>query len=294
MKREYFSARISDFINKNTNEILGEITHNNEFPLEQTQRDAWEEEIRILKKALIHYDGAIFFEFAIPRMGKRIDVLLIIGSVIFVLEFKVGEKDFQSYSIDQVWDYAMDLQNFHDTSHHQFIAPILIATKSRISNFSVSTTIQNSKILEPIKANSDLLCEIIKESVLFCDGNSIDAQEWEQGKYQPTPTIIEAAMALYNGHSVLEISRNDAGAKNIQVTSTAISQIISISKSKSQKSICFVTGVPGAGKTLVGLNIATQNIDDITDTYSVFLSGNGPLVAILREALARDKVNQGK
>jgi len=294
MRREYFSASISEFKNKKTNEILGELVHNNEFPLEQTQRDAWEEEIRILKKALIDYDGSIYFEFSIPRMGKRIDVLLIIKSVIFVLEFKVGEKEFQSYAIDQVWDYALDLQNFHETSHQQFIAPILIATKSIISNYYISTTIQNSKILLPIKANCELLCEIINEALLFCEGNDIEIPKWEQGKYQPTPTIVEAAMALYNGHSVLEISRNDAGAKNIQLTSTALSQIISVSKEKQQKSICFVTGVPGAGKTLVGLNIATQNIDNKTDTYSVFLSGNGPLVAILREALARDKVSRGK
>jgi hypothetical protein len=294
MRREYFSASISEFIDINTNEILGELVHNNEFPLEQTQRDAWEEEIRILKEVLIYYDGAIYFEFSIPRMGKRIDVLLIIGSVIFVLEFKVGENEFYSYAIDQVWDYAVDLQNFHETSHNQYIAPILIATKSNISNYYISTTIQNSKILEPIKANSEILREIINESLLFCDGNDIEILKWDQGNYQPTPTIVEAAMALYNGHSVLEISRNDAGAKNIQVTSDAISKIISISKKKPQKSICFVTGVPGAGKTLVGLNIATQNIDDKTDTYSVFLSGNGPLVAILREALARDKVSRGK
>ncbi len=294
MRREYFSASISEFKNKETNEILGELVHNNEFPLEQTQRDAWEEEIRILKKALIDYDGSIYFEFSIPRMGKRIDVLLIIKSVIFVLEFKVGEKEFQSYAIDQVWDYALDLQNFHETSHQQFIAPILIATKSIISNYYISTTIQNSKILLPIKSNCELLCEIINEALLFCEGNDIEIPKWEQGKYQPTPTIVEAAMALYNGHSVLEISRNDAGAKNIQLTSTALSQIISVSKEKQKKSICFVTGVPGAGKTLVGLNIATQNIDNKTDTYSVFLSGNGPLVAILREALARDKVSRGK
>lgn len=294
MRREYFSASISEFKNKETNEILGELVHNNEFPLEQTQRDAWEEEIRILKKALIDYDGSIYFEFSIPRMGKRIDVLLIIKSVIFVLEFKVGEKEFQSYAIDQVWDYALDLQNFHETSHQQFIAPILIATKSIISNYYISTTIQNSKILLPIKSNCELLCEIINEALLFCEGNDIEIPKWEQGKYQPTPTIVEAAMALYNGHSVLEISRNDAGAKNIQLTSTALSQIISVSKEKQKKSICFVTGVPGAGKTLVGLNIATQNIDNKSDTYSVFLSGNGPLVAILREALARDKVSRGK
>ncbi len=124
--------------------------------------------------------------------------------------------------------------------------------------------------------------------------SAIDPTQWESGRYQPTPTIIEAAMALYNGHSVSEISRSDASAINLSETSDAVSEIIRLSKEKSHKSICFVTGVPGAGKTLVGLNIATKHIDKDNDLYSVFLSGNGPLVAILREALARDKVRHEK
>jgi hypothetical protein len=99
-------------------------------------------------------------------------------------------------------------------------------------------------------------------------------------------------MALYNHHSVSEISRSDASAINLSTTSNSISEIIEISRAKSQKSICFITGVPGAGKTLVGLNIATTHIDKKNELYSVFLSGNGPLVSILREALARDKVNR--
>jgi hypothetical protein len=125
-------------------------------------------------------------------------------------------------------------------------------------------------------------------------GNDIDRKQWEQGRYCPTPTIIEAAMALYNNHSVEEISRSDASAINLSQTSDALSAIIRSSKENSRKSICFVTGVPGAGKTLVGLHIATTHIDKSNDLYSVFLSGNGPLVAILREALARDKVKRGK
>src|SRR5690606_33097313 len=117
----------------------------------------------------------------------------------------------------------------------------------------------------------------------FVDGNDINPLQWESGRYQPTPNIIEAAMALYNGHSVSEISRSDASAINLSQTSDAISEIIRISKENSHKSLCFVTGVPGSGKTLVGLNIATNHIDKDNDLYSVFLSGNGPLVAILRE-----------
>lgn len=294
MRREYYSDTIADFLKSTPNEILGKLVQSNDFALEQTQRDAWLEEISILKKALQPYKGSIYFEYSIPRMGKRIDVVVITGSTIFVLEFKVGESEFPSYATDQVWDYALDLKNFHETSHEPFIAPVLIATKANNILSTISTTPHNDKMLFPIKCNGELLNQVIADVLRFAEGSAIDPTQWETGRYQPTPTIIEAAMALYNGHSVSEISRSDASAINLSETSDAVSEIIRLSKEKSHKSICFVTGVPGAGKTLVGLNIATKHIDKDNDLYSVFLSGNGPLVAILREALARDKVRHEK
>lgn len=294
MKREYYSDSIANFLKTTPDEILGVLSRNNDFSLEQTQRDAWLEEINILQRVLIHYEGAIYFEYSIPRMGKRIDVVLLIGSVIFVLEFKIGEKEFLSSAIDQVWDYALDLKNFHETSHLPLIAPVLIASKARSVYPVISPKLQNDKLLFPIKCNVELLEEVINNVLLLTEDVKIDRTQWESGRYCPTPTIIEAAMALYNNHSVSDISRRDASAVNLSDTSDAISEIIRFSKEKLHKSICFVTGVPGAGKTLVGLNIATKNINKQTDLYSVFLSGNGPLVAILREALARDKVRHEK
>ena len=294
MKREYYSDTISDFLRRNNDEILGKLAQGNDFALEQTQRDAWLEEIRILKNVLRTYKGSIYFEYSIPRMGKRIDVVLVIGAVIFVLEFKVGEKEFPPYAIDQVWDYALDLKNFHETSHDSYVAPVLIATNAKVNAAIIATTSHNDKLLVPIKCNEDLLAHVLIDALSFSDGNEINSAQWEMGRYQPTPSIIEAAMALYSGHSVDEISRSDASAINLSRTSDAVSEIIQVSKQNSAKSICFVTGVPGAGKTLVGLNIATKHIDKDNDLYSVFLSGNGPLVAILREALARDKVRREK
>jgi len=294
MKREYYSDAIADFLKSTPNEILGKLAQNNDFALEQTQRDAWLEEIRILQKTLQPHKGSIYFEYSIPRMGKRIDVVLLIGSVIFVLEFKVGEKEFQSHAIDQTWDYALDLKNFHETSHESYIAPILIATKAKAVTAIISTTPHNDKLLYPIKCNEELLNEVIADVLLFAEGEDINSVNWEKGRYQPTPNIIEAAIALYSGHSVTDISRRDASAINLSQTSDAISGIIRVSKEQSHKSICFVTGVPGSGKTLVGLNVATTHIDKDNDLYSVFLSGNGPLVAILREALTRDKVKREK
>ena len=294
MRREYYSDSIANFQKTTPDEILGILARNNDFSLEQTQRDAWLEEINILQKVLSRFEGAIYFEYSIPRMGKRIDVVLLIGPAIFVLEFKIGEKEFLSYAIDQVWDYALDLKNFHESSHALLIAPLLIATKAKSVYPVVAITLHNDKLLLPIKCNVELLDQVISTVLLFAENGKIDRTQWESGRYCPTPTIIEAAMALYNGHSVSDISRSDASAINLSETSDAISEIIRYSKKKLQKSICFVTGVPGAGKTLVGLNIATKHIDNHTALYSVFLSGNGPLVAILREALTRDKVRHEK
>jgi hypothetical protein len=294
MKRAYYNDSIENFLTTLPEEIIGKIALKNEFSLEQTQKDAWLAEIIILKEVLPPYKGSIYFEYSIPRMGQRIDVIILTGAVIFILEFKIGEKEYSSNAIDQVMDYALDLKNFHESSHEQFIAPILIATKAKNIYSIVATTPQNDKLLLPIKSNIILLGKIIEDVLSFSEGNEINRTQWEQGRYCPTPTIIEAAMALYNNHSVEDISRSDASDINLTQTSDAVSAIIRSSKKNSRKSICFVTGVPGAGKTLVGLHIATTHIDKSNDLYSVFLSGNGPLVAILREALARDKVKREK
>ena len=295
MNRAYYSNSIQNFLISTQNEVLGIISGNSEFSDEQTQKGAWKEEIRILKSILEKYKGSIYFEYAIPRMGKRIDVLLIIHSVVFILEFKVGEREFNSYDVDQVWDYALDLKNFHETSHDKLLCPILIATNARNSGPIVLLTPQNDHLLIPIKCNSETLSETIKTVLDFCkENNQIDIQDWEKGRYHPTPTIIEAAMALYNNHSVENISRNDASAINLSQTSDSVSEIIRLSKEKSEKAICFVTGVPGAGKTLVGLNIAQKHIDKNDELFSILLSGNGPLVKILQEALARDSVRRAK
>lgn len=294
MKRWHYGSTIGEFLLASEQEILGKLVEKHAFSLEQTQRNAWAEQISILKNTLGPYAGRIYFEYSIPRMGKRIDVVLLIESVVFVLEFKVGEKEFPVCAIDQVFDYALDLKNFHKKSHHATIVPILISTQSNVKFTTTSIESGSDGIISPIPANSKILPNIIADVLRFFNGESLDPVEWEQSQYQPTPTIIEAAMALYSGHSVSEISRSDAGAINLGITSDTISDIIHESKVQCHKSICFVTGVPGSGKTLVGLNIATRHLDRDTDLYSVFLSGNGPLVAVLREALARDQVKRAR
>ncbi len=279
---------------QSSDEINGVIHRNYLFQLQQDQSKSWFEQIEILKKILIGFEGLIIFEFSIPRMGSRVDVILIIKNVVFVLEFKVGENKFHNSDIEQVWDYALDLKNFHETSQNHFIAPILIATDAKQTDNTISITKHEDKVIIPVKSNSANLLMIITQILEFADGNFIDFNSWSDGKYSPTPSIIEAAMSLYNSHSVIEITRSDATAINLASTSNSISDIIEFSKNNSIKSICFVTGVPGAGKTLVGLDVATKHMDKEERTTSVYLSGNGPLVAILREALTRDKVKREK
>jgi hypothetical protein len=294
MKRAFYAEDISTFLSTASETVLGKLAERNSFSLERSQLDAWMEEIRILRAVLQGHDGTIYFEFSIPRMGKRIDVVLLIGAVIFVLEFKVGESLFSACAVDQVWDYALDLKYFHESSHKQFIAPILVATNAKPVSAQIFMTPQDDKLLHPVKCNVERLGTVIGEVLCFCGGQLLDRSYWEAGRYCPTPTIVEAAMALYGGHAVADISRSDASAINLTETSQAICEIIDASRKASRKSICFVTGVPGAGKTLVGLNVATAQLHNPNAYHSVFLSGNGPLVSVLREALTRDKVLRAK
>jgi hypothetical protein len=290
MKRCYYSASINDFLTTNECSIVGELVLNSEFSTEQTQSDAWLFQIQFLKTALDGRTGFIYLEFAIPRMGRRIDAVIVDSNVIFVVEFKVGATEFLAADIDQVWDYALDLKNFHETSHVHLIAPFLVATSARGEGLPDPLVPEADDLFAPLKVGTDTFIATYTAILNSATGESIDHNLWRTGRYSPTPTIIEAATALYQQHSVEEISRRDASARNLKVTSSAVSQIIADSRARGEKAICFVTGVPGAGKTLVGLDIATKYLDASGATQSVFLSGNKPLVDILTEALARDAV----
>jgi DUF2075 family protein len=291
MLNYYYRDNIQSFIRKRSEEIIGQINIFNQFDSSMNQNKSWEIQIRILKEALHNFDGTIFFEFSIPRMGKRVDALVIIKNIVFVIEFKVGEHKYLRNNIEQVWDYALDLKNFHETSHDAVLVPILVATEAKQSFTEIATTSHNDKLTLPIRSNKSSLYEALKNTLSFFDeGEIIDGNIFSKGRYIPTPTIVEAALSLYNNHTVDEITRSDATAKNLTDTTSSISRIIHSSKLNRTKSICFVTGVPGAGKTLVGLKVATSHLDQQNGNASVYLSGNGPLVAILQEALARDKI----
>ena len=294
--RAYSSSSIREFLSALPDTVLGELTRNCGFAIETSQRDAWLKQIGILQKQLTPWldSDQLFFEFVVPRMGRRIDVLAIIRNTIFVIEFKVEETHFTRAALDQVWDYALDLKNFHEPSHHVTIAPILVATEANEGFSAVAASHHNDGVLMPIKTSPESLSACIEQVLWISEGPDINPDRWIHGRYKPTPTIVEAASALYGQHSVAELSRSDAGAKNLSVTSAAVDQVIESARTQRKKAICFITGVPGAGKTLVGLDVATKHMDASSELHSVYLSGNGPLVKILCEALTRDEIARGK
>lgn len=291
--RSYYSATIADFLRQSDREILG-IIHANDISAETTiqQSNTWESEVHILKDQMRSFaDGRIIFEYTIPRMGKRVDTVVLYKNIVFLLEFKVGDKEYRQSTYDQVYDYALDLRNFQKESHDKLIVPIMVSTNApRYQN----TLTERERIIEPIRCNPQNLGVSIKYIAQQYSEPDFNYVLWENSEYLPTPTIVEAAQALYRGHNVHDITRSDAGAENLTVTTDEINRIIEHSKANGRKSICFVTGVPGAGKTLVGLNIAIQRSDAQQGEHAVFLSGNFPLVTVLQEALARDKVEQEK
>ena len=289
MQVAYYQAPIPAFLLANESEILGKLTRAHGFTLEQQQRNAWLEQVRIMRQAVRQFKiGHMLFEFAIPRMGKRADVVLVIGGTILVLEFKVGATTFDRSGIEQAHDYALDLKNFHRGSHSLSIVPIVVGTCAKPQG-AQELQWASDMVAAPVLANADEIPQIINHCVRNGGEVSIDFDSWVSSGYQPTPTIVEAAQALYQQHGVEEIARSDAGAQNLGLTANCIAEIIERSKVARRKSICLVTGVPGAGKTLAGLNIATKRAQEHSDEHAVFLSGNGPLVKVLREALARDE-----
>lgn len=291
--RTYYSAKISDFLTQSNNEILG-IIHSNDISAETSilQSNTWKEEISILKEQLHDFsEGRIIFEYTIPRMGKRVDTVVLYKNIVFLLEFKCGDIEYRQSTYDQVYNYVLDLRNFQKESHDKLLVPIMISTRAPRYQNELQ---ENERIIEPIRCNGENIGSAIQYIAKQYNEPTFDYVAWENSEYLPTPTIVEAAQALYRGHNVHDITRSDAGAENLTVTTEEINRIIEYSETYNRKSICFVTGVPGAGKTLAGLNIAIQRSNAQVGEHAVFLSGNFPLVSVLQEALARDKVEQEK
>jgi len=296
-RRWGYGAPIMQFLSEDAQSIIGALTTWHSFAVDPLQKVAWLEQISLLKDLLRPWaasTGALYFEYDIPRLGSRIDTVLVLEHVLFVLEFKVGASDYSRDANDQAWDYALDLKNFHEASHQIPIIPILVATKADAKTLSIDTGHHDDGVPRPLHCNATNLADVIRLGLHHFPSERIEPERWQRGRYHPTPTIVEAARALYAGHTVDEISRSGAGAENLSLTANRLAELIASVRQRGDKAIFFVTGVPGAGKTLVGLDIANRHTDKEDSLYSVYLSGNGPLVSVLHEALARDQVMRAK
>lgn len=298
-----YNSDFKSFIEADPYHVLGCIIDAYHGNVQTSSEEAWVGEINLLQNVLLAWkeeEAEIIFEYDIPRLGKRIDVVLLLRGLIFCLEFKVGQKDVLQSDVEQVMDYALDLKNFHRYSHDRIIIPILIPTKHASSSGSFTPSVYNDSIFNPLITGEGGLKKIIQEVLYYTDANIPGTiKDWIISPYTPTPTIIEAARSLYENHSVEDITRHEADKVTTDSTISYILEVINHSKRKGEKSICFVTGVPGAGKTLVGLDVAVKQSyqDDGTfneDDGAVYLSGNGPLVAVLTEALARDNYKKAR
>ncbi|MCG9574956.1 DUF2075 domain-containing protein [Vibrio tubiashii] len=295
--RAFYQSSLDSFLTQTAQSIVGEITAKHTQDLKYQQTKAWSAQVRILQASLAQFAGSdshVYFEFLIPRMGKRADVILIHSGIIFVLEFKVGADKFHRSDARQAHGYALDLKNFHKGSHDKLIVPILVATQGERVTEDPQLKLAQDKVSDPIFADENSLATTIAALSEHYSQTTFHASKWAASGYMPTPTIVEAAQALYANHDVSDIARNEADTQNLAITSQELLSLIHQSRKEKKKTICFVTGVPGAGKTLVGLNIANTHSNPSDNEYSVFLSGNGPLVTVLQQALAIDKSKREK
>ena len=287
--KAYYCNSIPGFIKDNSTSIIGQLVRHS-FEINKEQSDAWENQVRELQHRLeaCGMEGDIIFEYDIVRLGKRIDVILLIRHMVFSLEFKNGKNIFTAQDAQQAEDYAIDIKNFHKESEDLYVCPILIATDALPFSKPQSTGCYPDKQVHLQRENIDtLIPKISSISEIYGDDGILDFEKWFNSPYYPTPTIIAAAVEAYSSHNLSEIARSEAGQDNINDCEDKIYEVIDYAEKNKKKCVCFVTGVPGAGKTLVGLDVVAKNLDRGTGSLSVYLSGNGPLVEVLREALKR-------
>lgn len=287
--KAYYCNSIPGFIRDNSTSIIGQLVKHS-FEVNKDQSDAWENQISELQNRLekCGMEGDIIFEYDIVRLGKRIDVILLIRHMVFSLEFKNGKDIFTAQDAQQAEDYAIDIKNFHKESEDLYVCPILIATKAEPYKKVQSSGCYPDKQIHLQRENIETLIPKVSSIVdLYGDDKEIDFEKWFNSPYYPTPTIVAAAVEAYSSHNLSQIAQSEAGQENINLCEEKINEVINKAQTNKRKCVCFVTGVPGAGKTLVGLDVVAKNMDEGKKNLSVYLSGNGPLVEVLREALKR-------
>ena len=294
--KAYYCNSIPGFIRDNSSSIIGQLVRHS-FEINKDQSDAWENQISELQTRLEQcgVEGDIIFEYDIVRLGKRIDVIMLIRHMVFSMEFKNGKEIYTAQDAQQAEDYAIDIKNFHKESEDLYVCPILIATHApKYHKPQMIDCYPDKQVFlqrENIETVIPKVCEISEK---YGTDQVLDFETWFNSPYYPTPTIIAAAIEAYSSHNVSEIAHSEAGQGDIDRCEARINEIISYAQTQKKKCVCFVTGVPGAGKTLVGLDIVAKNLNKGKENLSVYLSGNGPLVDVLRAALKKSVKAQKK
>ena len=290
----FWSGTSSAFLAAQDDAILGEISRHQIWHFRSTeaaQSPAWRDSIIALKDALRvlaagGFPVFVLLEYPILRLGKRIDAVLLADRAIFVLEFKREQHD--ADALRQTEDYALDLHDFHEHCRHHVVVPVLVTggvARHGTMDLLLPGHVSPVQVLHPAQLGAGLLALLRR---MPAPAQAINPAAWARGAYRPVPTIIEAACMLYARHGVEEIRQAQADKPNLHGTTTAIRDAIAEAQARDQKIVLFVTGIPGAGKTLCGLNAAFGD----EALRGTFLTGNPTLVHVLREALARDAIAQ--
>lgn len=288
---ENVSYSIDKFLSLPKEEIINCINNNyfsNHAELDGLQKNSWEKEYDDLKKCLEGKKGRIIFEYNIPSLSKTVDVILLFEGKIFVLEYKVGSSQYEQNDIRQVEQYALLLKYCHSKSNDNWVIPILIATEADEYD-NVYTCNEEDMVYNTMRANSISLRDIIDQVCKNIPYEGLNDWEfdWENGIYKASPTIIDAAKNVWRENNVDGFKKGESDESTRLSAEEYIKKVVEETKSRPEgqrHSICFVTGVPGAGKTLVGLNLSVA----LQGYGASMLSGNGPLVSVMSTALRRD------
>lgn len=295
--RSWFHCTLGELSSKETEDVVGKLLAaavDRQLDLNRESADAWRQTLTLLGQAgrsiVDDIPNAaswhVALEFELPRRRRRIDAVLLAHDVIFIVEVKAGASSFDRASKWQAEQYALDLRDFHAGSHDATIVPMLVATSAPISEAEGSHDHQRGVLSVQAVCPADLDKRILSLYTKFTNTErSALAADWEEQPYRPTPNIIEAACELYVTHNVREISASDA--HNLDTTVEAVVELVETCRRERRKGIAFITGAPGSGKTLAGLQVVHDpRLSSSDETAGVFLSGNMPLVEVISKALA--------
>jgi len=292
--KSYFASSALEFLNTPTEIVLGRLAtrvgteHSGD---EANQIRAWRVQIDLLKATLskLNTDGwGILLEMPLLRLGRRIDAIILVGDQIACIEFKIGSKSYGSADVSQAVDYALCLRDFHAASHDRQVVPILCADQAPDNHEALGIDFIDD-VAGCLCVNGDGLSIALNAVAELAHGDQMSWADYDASSYNPTPDIVSAARGLYAGHSVREIGRADASAEALERTSERLRQITNQARDQGRKVVCFVTGEPGSGKTLLGLDLVlTGNAGRVAGEPAALLSGNRPLVFVLQAAIAED------